>query len=498
VAVAVIGLIHLPFPFQGDHAFFATVASAMHGGARLYVDLWDINQPGIFLFYLAGGSLFGFTEWGIRLFELFYWLGFSVVLLATVGRRLANPVLASLLPIFTVGAYYLSSDRDRLMKLEALVAFPIFVAVWLAYRSTTDSNKWLLFGSGLAGGVVVSFKLALAVILIPIWLMTLYFIVRAKNRPWWKTFASVFPPVFLGSMIPIGLLIAQLGEWGALKVAFETAFLYPFRYLSDVPRAPLDRLLLGFIWLAKSYGLILVVAGVGIWFGWRKKSRLVGYMAAWGFMGLVVHLLQDKTWWPYHLHLLTFAAGILAAMGLDYWWSRQAARTASRASGLSGKRKAIGFALVALSLMVPVSAALLGRAAKLAGNDFGTSEAGRTAFQGHFSGDLYSRITGDVAFLKTHESRDGAIFVAGDPLYYWLSGRTQAVPLNGWALEYYFHDQWTTLADQVETAMPTYVFIQKNYEELIGERGSDLRAILDENYEVLRVSELGTWLQVVA
>jgi hypothetical protein len=158
----------------------------------------------------------------------------------------------------------------------------------------------------------------------------------------------------------------------------------------------------------------------------------------------------------------------------------------------------IGFTLGAILMMLPVGTALAGRLTTLAGDDFGTSEVGRAAFQGHFSGDLYTQITADVAFLKTHESRDGAMFVAGDPLYYWLSGRTQAITLNGWALEYYFQDQWTALADQVETAMPTYVFIQNNYDELIGERGANLSAVLDEKYEVLRVSELGTWFQVLA
>ena len=58
-------------------------------------DLFDIKQPGIYVFYAFGGLLFGFNEVGIRLFELVYWLAFSVFALATlspssrlVGERL--------------------------------------------------------------------------------------------------------------------------------------------------------------------------------------------------------------------------------------------------------------------------------------------------------------------------------------------------------------------------------------------------------------------------
>lgn len=488
--VALIGLIHLPFPLQGDHAYFATVASALSKGARLYVDLWDINQPGIFLFYLAGGVAFGFTEVGLHLFELLYWLAFSIVLLMTVGRRLASPIIASLLPIFTVGAYYLLSDRAKLMKLEALAAFPIFVAAWLAYRSTTDTNRWLLVGSGVAGGLAVSFKLALAVILIPLWLLTILYLSRISERPRWITAGEVFGLVFLGSLTPIGLLVVQLARWNAVEAAVETAFVYPLRYLSEVPAAPLDRLVSSFGWLLRSYGPILLAAAAAVWFARRSsRDRLVMYLTTWFAFGLALHLLQTKSWWAYHLHMVTFPAGILAVLAINEFWTSRSSLVRART------RLAAVLAIGVFVLLLPAAVSLTERSSNLIEHGFAVEDDQRLAFQSIYSNGLYNQVSSDVAFLRASRSRAGPIFVAGDPLYYLMSGRQPAIALSGWSLEYFLADQWKTLAEQVDSALPAYVFVGREYETLIGIRGSDLSAVLDEKYDVLRVSGLGTWYE---
>ena len=74
--VVLAGGLCLAWPFWGDQALFTVYSREMTEGAVLYRDLFDVKQPGIFLFYAAGGLLFGFTEIGIHLFELVYWLAF--------------------------------------------------------------------------------------------------------------------------------------------------------------------------------------------------------------------------------------------------------------------------------------------------------------------------------------------------------------------------------------------------------------------------------------
>src|SRR5579864_415008 len=84
IAVVLIGLVHLPQPFHDDQAFFTIGAWKMSHGAVLYRDYWDIKQPGIFLFYLAGGKLLGFNEVGIHGFELLYMVTLALVLMLTL------------------------------------------------------------------------------------------------------------------------------------------------------------------------------------------------------------------------------------------------------------------------------------------------------------------------------------------------------------------------------------------------------------------------------
>jgi hypothetical protein len=491
LGVALVGLIHLPFPFEGDHAYFAVVASAMADGARLYVDMWDINQPGIFLFYLAAGSSFGFTEVGIHLFELLYWLVFSAALLVTIGRRMASRVIAGLLPIFTVGAYYLLADRGKLMKVESLSALPIFLAVWFAYRFTTSPNRWLLFASGFAGGIAVSFKLALSVVLIPIWLLTLAFLIRDRDRQWWKVTGEAVSLAVLGALVPIGLLLVLLSRWGILGVAVETAFVAPFRYL-DVPGAPIERLLLGFRWLILGYGPMLVSATWIVWRSWRvSRDRLVGYLATWSLFGFGLHLFQYTTWWGYHLHLATFPVGILAVLAIDQLWERRSTQPGGHQKLTRGL-----FAGVTV-MLIPSAVFLVSRSVTLVRAGFALEAEQRLSFQTAYSGGSYGQIAADVDFLKAPGSRPGAIFVAGDPLYYWLAGRGHAIVQSGWTLEYYFTDQWRAMAQEVEAALPVYVFVSDDYREVINLHGSEFAAVLAERYGVLRVSEVGTWFEKV-
>lgn len=122
--------------------------------------------------------------------------------------------------------------------------------------------------------------------------MALFFLIKDRDRAWWKVTGDAVSLAVLGAPVPIGLLLALLGRWGVLDIAIETGFVYPFRYL-DVPVAPIDRLLIGFRWRILGYGPMLVAAAWVVWQSWRvSKDRLVGFLATWSLFGLVLHLLQ--------------------------------------------------------------------------------------------------------------------------------------------------------------------------------------------------------------
>ncbi|MGI8495565.1 MAG: hypothetical protein ACR2L1_09680, partial [Pyrinomonadaceae bacterium] len=177
ITVALIAVWKLFETFAGDQAMFVVYAAEINRGALLYRDIWDLKQPGIFLFYLAGGKLFGFNEFGIHLFELFYWLAFSVILSVSLKKYFRNAVFASLTPLLTVGVYYAVCGSWHLTQVEGLVGFPLYLTLWAAIRSLQIQKRTNRFAflclSGIAGAVVLVFKLILLPIIGLFWLTVL-------------------------------------------------------------------------------------------------------------------------------------------------------------------------------------------------------------------------------------------------------------------------------------------------------------------------------------
>src|SRR4249919_2061776 len=85
--IALLGILAAPLPFTGDQALFASGARQLARGGVLYRDFWDVKQPGIYLWYLGGGALFGYSEVALHLVEVAYQLAFAVVLIVTLRGR---------------------------------------------------------------------------------------------------------------------------------------------------------------------------------------------------------------------------------------------------------------------------------------------------------------------------------------------------------------------------------------------------------------------------
>jgi hypothetical protein len=83
--------------------------------------------------------------------------------------------------------------------------------------------------------------------------------------------------------------------------------------------------------------------------------------------------------------------------------------------------------------------------------------------------------------------------VFGNPIYYRLSGRDQAISLHGWSLELYLPEQWARLREELDSARPPYVFVAADNRELIPARSPETARFLAEHYTVLRESGEGVW-----
>jgi hypothetical protein len=247
--IALVGLVHLYFPFTGDQALFTVGAMKMKGGAVLYRDFWDLKQPGIFVFYLMGGLLFGFSEVGIHLFELLYWIGFSVVLLTTLRNHFDNRAMVRLAPMLTVCVYYGISGSWHLTQVEALVGFPMFLALRFASEPSTleESSTRHMFLSGVMGGVVLTFKLLFLPILLSFWLMA---VIRAlvwnRERPR-EVVARLLLPIVVGMFLPLLIVFCYFAAEGTSGLLFYN-FEYPYRAVSELPLPGVGKLLEGLQW----------------------------------------------------------------------------------------------------------------------------------------------------------------------------------------------------------------------------------------------------------
>jgi hypothetical protein len=115
-------------PLNGDQALFLSYARRFDEGLRLYVDLWDVKPPAVFAFYYLAGSLFGFTDRGIHLFELLWMVVLAAGMIIGLRPHLRQPWLAAVAPLAALGAYYGSCSFQEQTQIESLVNLPTFLS----------------------------------------------------------------------------------------------------------------------------------------------------------------------------------------------------------------------------------------------------------------------------------------------------------------------------------------------------------------------------------
>jgi hypothetical protein len=305
-------------PFSGDQALFAVYGRQLAHGAVLYRDVFDVKQPGIFWFYASGGRLFGFTEVGIHLLELVYWLAFSILVLLAFPRYFTKRWGAPLVLVFTVVVYYLYADRLDLTQIESLVAFPILLAWWLIDGAQPVNRRglWRYAAAGLAAAAVVLLKY-------PYVLVVLSFIGYAavRSRRQGISIATIrrSVTVFLATLVlPLLIVAAYFASYGQLGRIWWAYFeLAPKAQLSS--GRPLSYFVVGVRHFMIGHAPILILAVLGSAHALRDRARpkldLVVGMLLWCAVGAITFLFQG--WAEYKWSLFTIPLGVLAVVGVE-------------------------------------------------------------------------------------------------------------------------------------------------------------------------------------
>jgi hypothetical protein len=503
-AIALLGLINLPQPFAWDQAMFTLGARMMQHGAVLYRDYWDPKQPGLFWFFQLGGALFGFSEVGIHALEVLVMVAFAGFLMFGLRDAFATrrgPAFAALL---VVGMYFAACGDWHLTQIEGLVGLPLFAVAWSTRAAALAPHRAgrLALIAGLATGITVLLKLLFLPIAIAIAITGLA--ARrpaggaadgARGFPYWRALSMAL----VGFAIPMLGAIAYFSAHHALALAWWTSVTYPASVLAQAHGIRIKILERSLTWFCTQFFPLIVLAVPGAWLWWRaRREALALQMVAWLAMSAVVIVIQRWSYWPYQFLLFLVPLGILAAAALE----SLAAAFATLAPGARRiERRAVGALTLGLLFAAPL-ATLAGKSVRLARTGFALTPARIRAYQVRASlGNGYGQILDDVAFLREASSLTGPIWVLGNPLYYWLSGREQAIPRNGASfIESFSLEEWQRVTRDLDRARPGYIFIGRDYGDIVraeGERSAPFFELLSRSYRPLPGRRSGAWYQRV-
>ena len=496
IAVALAGLVNLPQPFTWDQAMFATGAQEIQRGAVLYRDFWDVKSPGIYLFYLAAGSLFGFSEVGIHFFELLYFLAFSLVVLLARradGEHLATAGWAVLL---SVGLYYAVASDWHLTQVEALAGFPLFLSLWCSHRALRAGRaSGLLFAlSGLAGGFAALLKLLFFPIVAALWSADLAALAARQPGRRIAAMAPALLAILAGFLLPVGLAVLYFAATRSLGLACWSTFAHPIQIVAGERSMRLGVLARGLWWFLRAWAPVAALAAIGAWHSLRaRRDPLAARLLLWLGVGLAVILVQRTSWWEYHYLLLSVPLGLLAASGIEAL--APGLRALVPASPPKEVRVVVAAAAVLL-FSVPLGSLGL-KAAKLTAHRFALTREDRFRYQCESSrAGGYAEAGTEAAFLAGPDARPGPIFVLGSPVYYWLSGRRPAVPRRWAFIESVPTGEWSRIARALRSTRPPYIFVDAEHAAILEQsrpRTDEFLDLLGHDYRVMRSSERGTW-----
>lgn len=481
VALALVGLLGclmalplLRIPLvHDDQSLFRLIADTLSSGGRLYSDIWDVKQPGIFWVYWIGQSLKpGTLASGVH-WLFVAWMGATSVAAAVVaalampGRR-----VWMLAPLLTVPFYVLRLEVFTIGQLEGLV--PLFILVTIAGVVAVQQGKLgAPMGYAIAGlmvGATAVFKLLLAVVPgVLLVLGLLHLLLGGRTRQFWQGLFAASA----GTAVVIGLVLLLFASQGSLSLFLWTVFEYPPAALSLADLAPWKRLLTSTLSLGSTTILLIPAAFYGAravrWPGWRSRLGWVTVLLlAWFAMTALVVLSQRMSWHAYHFALMAWPIGMLAALGIA-----QARLTASNR-------------LTATVLLVLALAGIAVNILRDLTRDLTLQDRAQQRL------DLEQ-----LAALRASVANSGCrtSMVFGNPGLVLASGLKPVSSLTGQLAPYLLADQWRDLEAIVQQRVPAYIYIGAEYDDVLARRSPLLTRWIPTRYTLLESDAFGgRWL----
>lgn len=449
-------------PFTGDQALFTVFGRQLARGDVLYVDLWDLKQPGLFWWYRVAGGIGGFDAVGIHLVEAAYLVGFAALMPRLLRGHLSDRA-AAIAPALSIGVYFLTAEAIDLGQAEVIGGPVVFVAAWLGALAEPH-QRGRLVAAGVAVGVAGAIKLTL-IPLAAVPLLVPIFWARPPGSSPWRRAVPVLGWAALGAAIPVAVVLARLGATGGLDAALRAWFEVAPGAAGEAGRPP-DRLVRSLVRFAAMFAPVVLLALAGATRLWRQRPvpRLLLGMALWVVAAVPVFLVQH--WWRYLPQMAVLPLGVLAAAGVDVvaGWCRGDPRRRRTVA-------AVGAAAVLLTLAMATPKWI-----DLARNDFGITSAGRAGLEADIA--AYAR---GQAFAEQVDV-EGPAFVLGNPLLLLESDREPGIPTNGWLPEQMDADAWAQVTRELEDERPPVIVIDEYGREIMEDRAPETLALIEEGW----------------
>ncbi len=487
--VSVLVLLRVPEPFWKDQVPFMMFAEQFSKGALLYRDMWDIKPPGIYGVYLTAGKLFGFTGLGMHFFDGLWMMALGIVLRLSLAQYFTRSWIAKLVPWLSVGVYLTILDPNDQMQVESLVGLPMYALIWCTWKATqapqTPKNRcrWM-FLSGIAGGIVLLFKLIFLPLIFGLWMVYLLHCLLKQRQPFVPAIVQSVPPVLLGILMPLTPVMVYWASHNVLPDVYQTLITYPVQMVKNLPKRSFMTLISTIFSCMRRITPVSILAVVAIVHMVRSKrfDFLMTQMIVWVGLGLLTISIQTQSWWRYHFFLLLVPVAILAAKGIDL-----ALRPESRFRIWQTRLVAgclVGLVGLNLWTVVDISSAMARSGLPL------TPET-QLAYQQETSIN-YTEAWEEVQFVNEPGRKPGPMFVIGDPTFYILANRTQAIPLLGTIAEILLPEQWTLMERQLEKARPHYIYIENVNVQFIP---PTFLNFMNRDYQVAKTSAVGVWYE---
>lgn len=477
--VTALGLVNLYIPFGADTSVHILAGKALSEGGTLYVDFWDNKPPGLYYFYYIGGTLFGFDEFGIHLFELIWLLILSLCLMVTLRTAYNTRWLSALVPVCSVGVYYATAGEDQLTQMEFLVSLPIYLSIWCAFIACKNQKRILLlyFLSGVLAATAVVFKLLLAPIMTVAWVILASSQLYQRQLTICQVLIKMVLPITIGVTLPLTAVVIWFDQQNALSEMLWTLFTYPSEALDVAPGASKTRLVTAAAFFTSYIAPWLLFAGIAL-VAWlrNRKDQLITLMLAWIATALLIFLIQRFSWWTYHALLFFLPTAILAVAGID-----RTLAYFNQSQPSNKQRQMLLSALIAIPLCASLTGPFLTKAQPLLSYTWISSHKGIHEYRRIISED-YKFLSKSTRFLLKPDALPGPIYSFGRANVYTLANRQPAHKIPGTSWAFYTLEQLQDILNTLEEKQVPYIFLNKDAYDKMPWKRPRLYSYIRENY----------------